>query len=157
MCALYWNTTHIFGPLLTLVVSINLKIFNVVLLNALIVYLIFLNERLNILGLQTLEYRRLFCDLVTMYKIVHNLFDIDRDSFIILAESNSTRNSTLKIFKPRVTASLRAKFICVRCINAWNYLPCSVRTASSVFNFKKKLKLCDLSTFLTVFIFQLQF
>jgi hypothetical protein len=113
-------------------------------------------QRLNALGLQSLEYRRLFCDLVTMYKIVHNLFDIDRDSFIMLSDVNSTRNSTLKIFKPRVTASVRAKFICVRCINAWNFLPCSVRSATSVFNFKNKLKLCNLSSFLTVFKFQLQ-
>jgi len=113
-------------------------------------------QRLNALGLQSLEYRRLFCDLVTMYKIVHNLFDIDRDSFIMLSDCNSTRNSTLKIFKPRVTASVRAKFICVRCINAWNFLPCSTRSANSVSNFKNKLKLCNLSSFLTVFKFQLQ-
>jgi len=37
-------------------------------------------DRLNALGLESLEFRRLRYDLVVMHKIVHNLVDLERDA-----------------------------------------------------------------------------
>ena len=105
-----------------------------------------------------LNYHHLIKQNESMHKIVHHLNDIfDRDSFIILADTNSTRNSTFKIFKPGVTASWRAKFVSGHCINAGNYLhKKSVRTANSIFTFKNNLDSGIVDFFLLVLIFQLQ-
>jgi len=40
------------------------------------------SERLEFLGLESLEYRRQFADLTMLYKIVHNLVDVDRNALI---------------------------------------------------------------------------
>ena len=45
------------------------------------------------LGLDSLEYRRLTNDLVMMYKIVHNLVDVDRSALITVNSSSIVRNS----------------------------------------------------------------
>jgi len=40
------------------------------------------SERLEFLGLDSFEYRRLIADLTMMHKIVHNLVDVDRNVLI---------------------------------------------------------------------------
>ena len=55
-------------------------------------------DRLETLGLESLELRRLRYDLIMLYKIVHNLVDLDRDSLITMSSSAVTRNSSLIIF-----------------------------------------------------------
>ena len=50
-------------------------------------------DRLVFLGLDSLEYRRLTNDLVMMYKIVHNLVDVDRSALITVNSSSIVRNS----------------------------------------------------------------
>ena len=109
-------------------------------------------DRLSALGITTLEYRRLRFDLIMMYRIVHNLVDLDRDDFVMIS-NNVTRNALLKLFKPRSLTSLRANFLCVRCINAWNALPEATRAAANINVFKRNLSMCNLSTFLKVFQF----
>jgi len=39
-------------------------------------------DRLKTLGLDSLEYRRLKYDLIMMFKIVHNLVDLDWDALV---------------------------------------------------------------------------
>ena len=109
-------------------------------------------DRLTALGLETLEYRRLKFDLVMIFKIVHNLVDLDRDSLITVT-STTTRNSFLKIFKPRCESSLRMKFLCVRCVNVWNSLSESTKASSSIVAFKNNLNKNNLIQFLNVFKF----
>ena len=109
-------------------------------------------DRLIALNLESLELRRLKFDLVMMYKIVHNLVDLDCDSFVNVT-STITRNANLKIFKPRAVCTIRANFICVRSINAWNFLSETTRAASSIAIFKRLLSKCNLDDFLTVFKF----
>jgi len=38
--------------------------------------------RLEFLGIESLEYRRVIADLTMMYEIVHNLVDVDRNALI---------------------------------------------------------------------------
>ena len=58
------------------------------------------SDRLRVLGIESLEYRRLKFDLIMFYKIVHNLIDVDRDALITLRVNDTvTRNSYLKICK----------------------------------------------------------
>ena len=77
-------------------------------------------DRLKTLGLEALESRRLRYDLVVMYKIVHNLVDLERDTLITINSASITRNSHFKISKPASLSSARCKFLCVRSINVWN-------------------------------------
>ena len=104
-------------------------------------------DRLETLGLKTLEYKRLRYDLVIMYKIVHNLVDLERDSLITINSASITRNSLFKISKPTSLSSARCKFVCVRSINVWNFLSEETRAASSISRFKYSLLSYDLSKF----------
>ena len=88
------------------------------------------------------------------YKIVHNLVDVDRDSLTTFRPAaTSTRNSYLKFFKPTCMSSVRTNFLLLRCINVWNHLNESVRSASSILGFKNAVSSYDLSSFLRVFKF----
>jgi len=105
-------------------------------------------DRLKALGLESLEFRRLRYDLVMMYKIVHNLVDLERDALITILPSSVTRNSLLKISKPTSLSSARCKFLCVRSINVWNFLSEETRAAPSISRFKNSLHSYDLSKFI---------
>jgi hypothetical protein len=108
-------------------------------------------QRLEFLGLDSLEYRRLICDLVTMYKIVHNLIDVDRNSLITINSASVARNSFLKLYKPLCVSSVRSHFLCVRCVNVWNYLSEETRASASISAFKNSLVSYNLLSFLSVF------
>ena len=104
-------------------------------------------DRLEMLGLESLEFRRLRYDLVMMYKIVHNLVDLERDALITITSSSVTRNSLFKISKPTSLSSARCKFLCVKSINVWNFLSEETRAAPSISRFKNSLYSYDLSKF----------
>ena len=79
------------------------------------------------LGLKSFELRW----LIMLYKIVHNLRHLDRDS---LSSSMATRNSHFKMFKPTSPSWAWCAFLCIRSENAWNFssevtiaAQCSVR------------------------------
>jgi len=58
------------------------------------------SERLEFLGIESLEYRRLIADLTMMRKIVHNLVDVHRNALITLNCTFVARNLFLKLNKP---------------------------------------------------------
>ena len=99
-------------------------------------------ERLDALGLYTLETRRLRCDLIETYKIMHGLEKVDVDKFFKLADKDNTRGHTLKIFKPRMVKGLRCRqeFFSQRVIESWNKLPDQVVNAVSINSFKSELE-----------------
>jgi len=47
----------------------------------------------NCEGPESLEYRRLIADLTMIYKIVHNLVDVDRNALITFNSTSVARNS----------------------------------------------------------------
>jgi len=67
-------------------------------------------SRLEMLGLERLETRRLHADRTMCYKIVHNLVDIPFDEFFKCSEHNSTRGHPLKLFQPVARINARAHF-----------------------------------------------
>ena len=79
-------------------------------------------SRLEMLGLERLETRRLHADRTMCYKIVHNLVDIPFDEFFKCSEHNSTRGHPLKLFQPVARINARAHFFSVRIISLWNLL-----------------------------------
>ena len=95
------------------------------------------SDRLTTLNLPSLQYRRIRGDMITVYKLIHNMFAIDSSDFFTPATTSITRGHTLKLFKPSATARLRFDFLSSRAVDHWNKLPNYIVNASSIDNFKK--------------------
>jgi len=67
-------------------------------------------------------------------------------------KANSTHRSPSVVRSSYIInlRSMGANFLCMRCINAWNYLSEEARSSTSVYAFKKRLFNCNLTTFLSV-------
>jgi len=82
-------------------------------------------ERLNRLGLPTLELRRLQLDLIFCYKIVFTVFGLtsltSSDHFQF--SSNSTRGRTYKLYIPQNSCNIRKNSLSCRILPIWNSLP----------------------------------
>jgi len=97
-------------------------------------------ERLRVLGLTTLETRRLWGDLIETYNILHGKEDIDhRQLFELVSNGHELRGRDLKLYKQYNRLNTRKHFFSQRVINAWNKLPSSVVDAASVNSIKRNL------------------
>ena len=105
-------------------------------------------ERLHFLAAETLEARRLKLDLVMMFKILHNLVDLNISDFFTLSNVVQTRGHCLKLIKPIATVNARQFSFACRRIDSWNSLPASVVIAPSIAAFKRMLNNVDLSQYL---------
>jgi hypothetical protein len=108
-------------------------------------------ERLSILNLDTLEYRRLSCDLTLYYKIFNNLTPwspIEYFNVCIPPYSLHSVYHDFYIRKPLCRTNSFENDFFNRCVNAWNSLPSSVINSKSIASFKHNLKSVDLSSFL---------
>jgi len=94
------------------IILLKSKVFSVASQNVFHLYLLSYSERLEFLGLESLEYRRLIA------KIVHNLVDVYRNALITFNSTSVAINSLLKLYKQTSLSSVRAQFLCMRCINA---------------------------------------
>jgi len=102
------------------------------------------NERLRILGLPTLDHRRVRGDCINIYNIMHgNVPVLNRDDFFNMSV-NCTRNNGLKIFKPRVNNSLSLHCFPYRAIDHWNNLSSVIVNATNISNFKILFDNCNL-------------
>ncbi|XP_069109330.1 uncharacterized protein B0403.1-like [Argopecten irradians] len=68
-------------------------------------------ERLKILGLPTLEYRRERADMIQVYKIINNIDILDRDNLFTQNPYVSTRGHSKKLYKRPFRKQLTAKFL----------------------------------------------
>jgi len=106
-------------------------------------------ERLRMLGsIETLELRRLKADLIMIHKIVHKLISLDFDEFFNLSNVSCTRGHCFKLTKPECNNNARQYSFACHCINAWNFLPLNVVSATSVSCFKAGLDTADFNKFL---------
>ncbi len=106
------------------------------------------SERLAVLGLDTLELRRLRSDLTLYYKIFHGLTHLPRDHLPADMPPNNTRSGGNRLATPGFsTLSIDNDFF-IRCVACWNFLPSRIVDCQSVTVFKNSLYSVNLSTFL---------
>ena len=97
------------------------------------------SERLQVLGLPTLEYRRERADMIQVYKILHGIDIANREKLFQMAPYTTTRGHSLKFFKKRCRLNLRSNYFSQRVIDQWNGLPINLVTAPSLNAFKSRL------------------
>ena len=91
------------------------------------------------LNLPTLDYRRKRFDIIQVFKIVHNIDDIDMSVFFTFTDNSHLRGHNLKLHKPRANKSIKLNSFAVRNISVWNSLPSHVVNSKTVLEFKTKL------------------
>ena len=96
-------------------------------------------ERLRILGLPSLYYRRRRGDMIMVYQLLHEGVDVDPENFFTSTAVGPTRGHPWKLMKPRAETRTRRLAFGVRTINDWNALPTSVVAASTLNSFKSRL------------------
>ncbi len=97
-------------------------------------------NRLKKAGLESIEQRRVFFDLVETFRIVKGISPLMFDEFFVRASSSVTRGHTYKLKIPTRRTETRAGTLAVRAIEPWNKLPESIVSAPSVSAFKARLR-----------------
>jgi len=96
-------------------------------------------ERLRILNLPTLKFRRIRGDMIEVFKIITGKYDSLISPHLPLSSSSVTRGNSFKIITRRCRYDLRKYSFCNRITNIWNSLPNDVVNASSLNVFKNRL------------------
>ena len=100
-------------------------------------------HRLSFFNLDTLEIRRIKYDLILIFKIIHNLIDLQFDGFFPISPSlklYQLKRHKLHLNMPTPPATLtRLNFFSYRTISTWNNLPSEIVMSKSLVLFKKKL------------------
>ena len=88
------------------------------------------------LGWQSLESRRLQQQLTMMYKIKHNLVGILLPPVLLAPQANTRRTDHDRFTQPQCRVNAYAYSFYPRTVRAWNALPLSTVTSSSLATFK---------------------
>ena len=95
-------------------------------------------ERLEILGLITLENRRMRADLIEVFKILKGFEGID-EKILFKRHISNTKEHSMKLYKDRVNRDVLKFCFANIVIEQWNKLPETVVNVNSVNTFKNKL------------------
>lgn len=96
------------------------------------------SERLKILKLPSLYYRRARGDMIEVWKYLNGIYQVDQTMLERDIGSN-TRGHNLKLKKKHCRLKLRGHFFSQRVVTAWNNLPKEVAEASTIYTFKCRL------------------
>ena len=100
-------------------------------------------ERLKLLKLSTLAYRRLRGDMMEVYKTIHNIYDHESIPYLLrnneISQRTRKRGHSLNLFTQRAKLNLRKNVFPTRITEPWNSLPDTVVTAKSLESFKTRL------------------
>jgi len=107
-------------------------------------------ERLKLFNVETLELRRLKQDLITMYKVFHNLLDVDITNFFVFRTHSITRGHNFKLIKPICNNNAMAFSFNCRRVNCWNSLPDYAVNSLSVGAFKHCLDIINFKNYLYI-------
>lgn len=98
------------------------------------------HDRLQSLGLWTLEERRNRADLIEVFKLYRGYTSIPLKRFFETDSTGRTRGHSQKLCKPCCHKDIRKYFFSVRVINRWNSLSEAIIQSSSVNTFKNHLQ-----------------
>jgi hypothetical protein len=107
-------------------------------------------ERINILNLTTLELRRLYCDLILCYKILHGLVAGRPENYGLVLATRQSRGHSYKLATSYSRVDARKFFFGCRICEPWNSLPDNIVTLESVRVFKSMIKKCSFNKFLVL-------
>ena len=96
-------------------------------------------ERLKILNLPSLKFRRIRGDLIQAFKIFSGTDDIKANDIFTQSSYSSTRNSIFKIFKRHSRTTKRSTTFSYRVTNLWNDLSNNTKQAKNTDTFKNLL------------------
>lgn len=97
-------------------------------------------ERLQELGLTTLEDRRKRGDLIETYKVLSGHYNVPNIKDLYISSQNvRLRGHSKKLVKPPCASNPRKHFLPNRVVNVWNSIPETVVSAPSVNSFKNRL------------------
>jgi len=105
-------------------------------------------DRLRILGMESLEYRRLIFDLEMTYKLMHNHIPLKFDDFFSFAPVTSTRSNCRRLTLPSRMTVTCENFFSNRVPRVWNSLPDDVVLSPNIRTFRNRLKTLNLERFL---------
>ena len=108
----------------------------------------FYNDRLKLLGLESLMVRHIKQDLIFLYKMLYGLVDINFTEFFSLNNLSgyNLRRHKIQINRqPAAKTSIRNYFFSHRVVKIWNELPEYVVDSPSLNIFKFNLKRLDLN------------
>ena len=99
-------------------------------------------EKLNELGLDTLQNRRTRADMIQTFKILKGVDNVDPSIWFCTVENNTsiqTRRSAypLNLQHQRSNLEIRRNFFSIRVAEPWNSLPIEVKDAEKIEQFKK--------------------
>ena len=95
-------------------------------------------ERLKKLKLPTLAYRRMRGDMITVFKLLNEGYDMSLPS-ILTPNTNSLRGHGDKLFQKRGDKGVRKYFFTHRVTKIWNSLPDNIIKSKDVWEFEKGL------------------
>ena len=97
------------------------------------------SERYRIIGILTLQSRRLRADMIQVYKILNGYEDIDTECIFTVDSDSYTRGHRFKLKKITGNTVRHISTFSYRTVNDWNSLPLSVGLSNSVNCFKSRL------------------
>jgi len=101
-----------------------------------------------VLGIESLELRRLRNDVVFVYKMLFGLVDMNFDEYFTLRADCATRGHEYKLFVNYSRLNIRKHFFTERVVAVWNNLENGLIKFNSLTCFKNSLLLCDLSKYI---------
>ena len=97
-------------------------------------------ERLEQIGLTTLEERRVRGDAIEVFKYLRGFPDVNKDTLFTMNTSKEPKTRHQNLFMPSsvppANLVLRKYFFSVRGASLWNSLPSELRECTSVNSFK---------------------
>ena len=97
------------------------------------------SDRLRLLGIPTLKYRRTRGDMIEVYKILHIFYDPSVTPTLTRNYDTRTRGNDLKLIHNRSKLDVRKYSFSSRIVNLWNKLPNYVVLSENINTFKNNL------------------
>ena len=96
-------------------------------------------DRLTSMNLPSLLYRHRRGDLIFLFKILNDYFNLDHSNFFTFSHNTQTRGHAYKLLKPPAHLSCRVNYFGTRVINDWNNLTSDIVGNSLLNNFKSAI------------------